>query len=73
MLKKSFLRAEAFKLLHRAFGSSQAAVKITEQKVTVGKVDINYVKSSLEGADPKKTVVCLPGALGKLFVNFIEG
>lgn len=65
MLKKSFLRVKTFTLLHRAFGSSQAAVKISEQKVTVGDVEINYVKSSLEGAEPKKTVVCLPGALGK--------
>lgn len=61
------LKAQAFgfsKAL-RNFSIKATTVKITEQKVKVGNYDINYVKSSFEGENPKKTLICLPGALGK--------
>lgn len=51
----------------RAYSTSTDQVKITEQKVKVGKYEINYVRSTIESGNQKKTLVCLPGALGKLF------
>ena len=41
-------------------------VEITEQKVKIGDFDINYVRSSIDGGNPSKTLVCIPGAMGKL-------
>lgn len=52
-------------LLKRALSSVNVTVKITEQKVKVGKIEINYVRSSIEGGKQEKTLVCLPGALGE--------
>jgi hypothetical protein len=48
----------------RAFSAKSQNVRVTEQKVKVGKYDINYAKSSIEGETPSKTLICLPGALG---------
>lgn len=45
----------------RAFSSG---VRVTEQKIKVGNVEINYVASSIDGVKTTKTLVCLPGALG---------
>ena len=50
-----------FRATQRYFSNN---VKISEQKVKVGKYEINYVQSSLEGVNQEKTLVCLPGALG---------
>lgn len=44
---------------------SSGSVRISEQKIKVGKIEINYVKSAVEGVKQDKTLVCLPGALGK--------
>lgn len=58
--------AQAFPHLmsKRAFSNALRTVKVSEQKVKVGKIEINYVRSALEGESQKKTLVCLPGALG---------
>lgn len=41
-------------------------VKITEKKVKIGNLEINYVRSSIEGGNPSKVLVCMPGAMGNL-------
>jgi hypothetical protein len=40
-------------------------VSINEQKIKVGKYDVNFVESSIQGKSPKNVLICLPGALGK--------
>jgi hypothetical protein len=48
-----------------------SSVRFTEEKVEIGGVDIKYVRSSIEGNKASKTLVCIPGAMGKfqLFVK----
>lgn len=53
----------------RAFSSSSDVI-INEQKIKVGKYNVNYVQSSIQGKSPKKVLICLPGALGK-FDNIV--
>lgn len=53
----------------RAFSSRSHGITISEQKVKVGSHEINYVKSLVEGENPTKTLVCLPGALGETAFN----
>ena len=67
-LKYSVFRALAF---NRAFSGKALSVKISEQKVKVGNYEINYVKSFLEGENPQKTLICLPGALGEHLIRRI--
>lgn len=57
------LRNLSARLAQRGFSSS---VKIAEHKVKVGNHEINYVHSSLEGANQNKNLICVPGALGIL-------
>lgn len=40
-------------------------VQITEQKIKVGEIFINYAISKVEGTKPKKTLILMPGFLGK--------
>jgi hypothetical protein len=42
------------------------SVRATEKKVKVGDLDINYVRSALIGRNPSKTLLLLPGAMGKV-------
>ena len=45
-------------------------VRTTEQKIKVGDININYVRSVIDGGNHSKTLLCLPGAMGnkkKLF------
>lgn len=49
----------------RGLSSAPGTVRISEQKVKVGKQEINFVRSSIEGENQEKTLVCLPGALGE--------
>jgi hypothetical protein len=42
-------------------------VAATEQKVKVGDLNINYVRSALGGGNPTKTLLMLPGAMGENF------
>lgn len=56
-------------LSSKAFSSGSDIVTITEQKVKVGSLEINYVKSYVEGSNPSRTIVCLPGALGNYWCS----
>lgn len=69
-LRKPLARLAA-PLAARSYSGATASVEIHEQKVKVGKIDINYVSSSVKGANPTKTVVCLPGALGELLSELL--
>lgn len=64
MLIKFKVPCQALRFV-KSFSTKASTVKVSEQKVRVGSFDINYVKSSIEGEKPKKTLICLPGALGK--------
>lgn len=46
--------------------TATGGVKVSEQKVKVGRYQINYVKSFVPGTNPKNTLICLPGALGEI-------
>lgn len=45
-------------------------VKIHEEKVKVGKFQINFVTSKLEDCKVEKTLLMMPGALGSAFTDF---
>jgi hypothetical protein len=49
------------------FLSSTSNIKISEQKVKVGNLQINYVVSKCEDQKTDKTLIMLPGALGECF------
>lgn len=64
-IKFSIFRSPALKLCCQRFSSAASGVKVSEQKVRVGRSEINYVNSSIEGRNPQKTLLLLPGALGE--------
>jgi hypothetical protein len=49
-----------------------SSVRATEQKVKVGDLNINYVRSVLSDGTPSKTLLLLPGAMGNLFKVLIN-
>jgi hypothetical protein len=72
-LNSSFIRAFMFSNGWKAFSVKNQTnkaqmtqtVKISEQTIKVRNQHVTYVKSSIEEENPTKTLICLPGSLGK--------